>query len=86
MFGYSESLPGNSKAMKMVSLSKSVYDLFIQNKITDKTIVERAKSSVASSLESLPAMIKATALDSLAHLQVATGDLAGAVESQKRSG
>lgn len=85
MFHLSEGIPANLKSTKLVTASRLVYDLFIQDKITDKAVVERTKNLIAPSINALPAMTKAVALDSLAHLQYVTGDLSGALESQGKA-
>ena len=61
------------------------YDLYVNDQVINKELVEKAKSLVSLQANSLPAITKATALDTLAHLQFVTGDLAGAIASQKQA-
>ena len=85
MFDLSEGISVQARAMKLISASRIVHDLFIEDKITEIAVVERAKNLVAPSIAGLPALNRAVALDSLAHLQFVTGDLAGAISSQEKA-
>ena len=85
MFGLTDGLAPITKSTKILSASRLAYDLYINDQIKNKDLIEKAKSLVSPMAKSLPVMTKATALDTLAHLQFVTGDLAGAIASQKQA-
>ncbi len=85
MLGLTDGLSPISKSTKILSASRLTYDLYVNDQVINKELGEKAKSLVSLQANSLPAITKATALDTLAHLQFVTGDLAGAIASQKQA-
>ncbi len=85
MFDLSENVPVGAKASKLISSSRLVYDLYIQDKITDEAVVKRTIRTISPMIDSLPATTKAIALDSLAHMKFVTGDLTGAIDTQGKA-
>lgn len=85
MFGLTDGLTPISKSTKIITASRLAYDLYLNDQMKNKGLIEKAKGLVIPIVNSLPAMTKATALDTLAHLRFVTGDLAGAIASQKEA-
>ncbi len=85
MFDLTEEIAPNTKPTKILTVSRLAYDLFIDDQIKNKELIEKAKRQVRSVVSNLPAMTKASALDTLSHLQFVTGDLSGAIASQSQA-
>ena len=85
MFGFMDELSPSTKSAKILTASRLAYDLYIDDQMTNKEIIEKAKSLISPLVNSLPALTKTSALDTLAHLQFVTGDLAGAILSQSQA-
>ena len=85
MFGFMDELSPSTKSVKILTASRLVYDLYIDDQMTNKELIEKAKSLIGPLVIRLPALTKTSALDTLAHLQFVTGDLAGAIKSQSQA-
>ena len=80
-----DELSPSTKSVKILTASRLVYDLYIDDQMTNKELIEKAKSLIGPLVIRLPALTKTSALDTLAHLQFVTGDLAGAIKSQSQA-
>ena len=85
MFGLMDELSPSTKSTKILSASRLAYDLYINDQMMNKELIEKSKSVISSLVINLPDVTKTSALDTLAHLQFVTGDLASAIKSQSQA-
>jgi len=71
--------------MLVNQICQQAYEMFIQEQMQSKGVIEMAKARLSKVSSELPGRSKAIVLDTLAHLQFVSGDLKNAIKSQSEA-